>query len=64
MTVSTSVHPLLALCQSFINFICVPYLLQLSIGCVMHYMFHQLSDIYSVWQGHGVLTYTSFTHLH
>jgi len=27
-------------------------------------MFHQLSDIYSVWQGHGVLTYTSFTHLH
>ena len=29
---------------SFIN-ICVPYLLQMSIGYVMHYMFHQLSHI-------------------
>jgi len=30
---------------SFIIFICVPYLLQLSIGHVMHYIFHQLSHI-------------------
>jgi len=40
---------------SFINFICVPHLLQMSIGYVMHYIFHQLSQIQSAWQGHGVL---------
>ena len=39
---------------SFINFMYVPYLLQLSIGYVMHFMFHQLSHIQSAWQGHGV----------
>jgi len=27
----------------------------LSIDHVMHYMFHQLSQIWSAWQGHGVL---------